>query len=189
MLDLSIIEVTFTTMSPRIISSAAWLKACTFNLVIPKFRSSSILIFLVVLAHLALLSISPTTNSCQFGCPSLCFQRMVSGIQSFVLLTIYTLTLLILFLLKFLMKQTDRALKQDCRGLTLTLKRRCKFARWDWELSFLLSPGETIWRLSYNHSRILRRERDFILLFSCFKTRSRKSFLVVEQEKMKLTLV
>ena len=52
MLDLSIIEVTFTTMSPRLISSAARLKACSFSLVIPKIPSSSILIFLAIFAHL-----------------------------------------------------------------------------------------------------------------------------------------
>ena len=51
MLDLSIIEVTFTTMSPRLISSAARLKACSFSLVIPKIRSSSILIFFAIFAH------------------------------------------------------------------------------------------------------------------------------------------
>ena len=51
MLDLSIIaEVTF--MSPRIISSAARLKACSFNLVIPRIHSSSILIFSAVVGHL-----------------------------------------------------------------------------------------------------------------------------------------
>ena len=38
---------------------------------------------------------------------------------------------------------------------------------------FLLSPGETRSRLSYDHSRISRRERDYIMLFSCFETRSR----------------
>ena len=38
---------------------------------------------------------------------------------------------------------------------------------------FLLSPGETRSRLSYDHSRISRRERDSILLLSCFETRSR----------------
>ena len=38
---------------------------------------------------------------------------------------------------------------------------------------FLLPPGETRSRLSYDHSRISRRERDYILLFSCFETRSR----------------
>ena len=51
MLVLSIIELTFTTMSPRIISSAARLKACSFNLVIPKIRSSSILIFYAIFAR------------------------------------------------------------------------------------------------------------------------------------------
>ena len=51
MLILSIIELTFTTMSPRIISSAARLKACSFNLVIPKICSSSILIFSVIFAR------------------------------------------------------------------------------------------------------------------------------------------
>ena len=57
--------------------------------------------------------------------------------------------------------------------LTLTLERRCNFLRRDWELFFLLSPGETRSRLSYDHSRISRRERDSILLLSCFETRSR----------------
>ena len=51
MLDLSIIEVNFTTMSPRLISSAARLKACSFSLVIPKIPSSSILIFFAIFAH------------------------------------------------------------------------------------------------------------------------------------------
>ena len=37
----------------------------------------------------------------------------------------------------------------------------------------MLSPGETRSRLSYDHSRISRRERDSILLLSCFETRSR----------------
>ena len=41
------------------------------------------------------------------------------------------------------------------------------------KLSFLLSPGETRLRFSYDHSRISRRERDYILLLSCFETRSR----------------
>ena len=91
----------------------------------------------------------------------------------FVLLTIGTLTLLILILLKFFMKQTDGALKQDCGGLTLTLEKRCHFPRRDWELFFFLSSGETKSWLSYDHSRISTRERDYILLFSCFKMRSR----------------
>ena len=38
-------------MSPRLISSAARLKACSFSLVIPKIRSSSILIFFAIFAH------------------------------------------------------------------------------------------------------------------------------------------
>ena len=178
MLDLSIIEVTFTTMSPRLISSAARLKACSFSLVIPKIPSSSILIFLAIFAHLdvvvhlayhqllpiwmsvTLLTVEGEWNS-----------KMPLAIL--VLLTIGTLTLLILILLKFFMKQTDGALKQDCGGLTLTLEKRCHFPRRDWELFFLLSSGETRSWLSYDHSRISRRERDYILLLSCFETRSR----------------
>ena len=88
-----------------------------------------------------------------------------------------------------ILKQTDQALKQDCRGLTLTLERTSNFLRQYWEFFLLLSPGETRSRLSYDYSRVSRRERDFILLFSCFETSSRKSFPVVEREKMKLTLV
>ena len=38
-------------MFPRIISSAARLKACSFNMVIPKIHSSSILIFLDLESH------------------------------------------------------------------------------------------------------------------------------------------
>ena len=173
MLGLSIIEVTFTTMSPRLISSAARLKACSFSLVIPKIPSSSILIFLAIFAHLdvvvhlayhqllpiwmsvTLLTVEGEWNS-----------KMPLAI--FVLLTIGTLTLLILILLKFFMKQTDGALKQDCGGLTLTLEKRCHFPRRDWELFFLLSSGETRSWLSYDHSRISRREWDYIYLFSCF---------------------
>ena len=45
----------------------------------------------------------------------------------FVLLTIGTLTLLNLFLLKFFMMQTNGALKQDCGDLTITLEKRCHF--------------------------------------------------------------
>ena len=166
MLDLSIIEVTFTTMSPRLISSAARLKACSFSLVIPKIPSSSILIFLAIFAHLdvvvhlayhqllpiwmsvTLLTVEGEWNS-----------KMPLAI--FVLLTIGTLTLLILILLKFFMKQTDGALKQDCGGLTLTLEKRCHFPRRDWKLFFLLSSCETRSWLSYDHSRISRRERDY----------------------------
>ena len=59
------------------------------------------------------------------------------------------------------------------KNLTPTLERRCNFSRQDWELFFLLSPGETRSRLSYDHSRISRRERDSIMLLSCFETRSR----------------
>ena len=76
MLDLFIIEVTFTTMSPRIIPSAARLKACSFNLVIPKIRSSSILIFSAALAHLNIV-----VHLAYHQFLPLCLQRMVSGIQ------------------------------------------------------------------------------------------------------------
>ena len=44
-------RLTFTAMSLRIIFSAARLKACSFNLVIPKIRSSSILIFYAIFAR------------------------------------------------------------------------------------------------------------------------------------------
>ena len=37
----------------------------------------------------------------------------------------------------------------------------------------LLSPGEIRSRLPYDHFHILSRERDYILLFSCFETRWR----------------
>ena len=165
-------------MSPKLISSGARLKACSFSLVIPKIPSSSILIFLAIFAHLdvvvhlayhqllpiwmsvTLLTVEGEWNS-----------KMPLAI--FVLLTIGTLTLLILILLKFFMKQTDGALKQDCGGLTLTLEKRCHFPRRDWELFFLLSSGETRSWLSYDYSCISRRERDYILLLSCFETRSR----------------
>ena len=132
----SIIELTFTTMSPGIISSAARLKACSFNLVIPKIRSSSILIFFAIFAHLdvvvhlayhqllpiwmsvTLLTVEDEGN-------------LQIPLAIFVLLTIGTLTLLILFLLKFFMKQMDGALKQDCGGLTLTIEKRCHFSTHD----------------------------------------------------------
>ena len=48
----------------------------------------------------------------------------------FVLLTIGTLTL---FLLKFFMKQTDEALKQDCRGV---YNKYHAAERWDLEFVF-----------------------------------------------------
>ena len=82
-------------------------------------------------------------------------------------------TLLILFLLKFFMKQTNGALKQDCGGLTLTLEKKCHFLRRVSDSFFGLSSGKTRSWLSYEHSPISRRERDYILLFSCFETRSR----------------
>ena len=77
------------------------------------------------------------------------------------------------------------------KNLTPTLERRCNFSRRDWELFFLLSPGETRSRLSYDHSRISRRERDSILLLSCFDTRSRLQKIISRgrARKMKLTLV
>ena len=59
------------------------------------------------------------------------------------------------------------------KNLTPTLERRCNFSRQDWELFFLLSPSETRSRLSYDHSRVSRREGDYILLFSCFEARLR----------------
>ena len=192
MIDLSIIEVTFTTMSPRLISSAARLKACSFSLVIPKIPSSSILIFLAIFAHLnvvvhlayhqllpiwmsvTLLTVEGEWNS-----------KMPLAI--FVLLTIGTLTLLILFLLKFFMMQTDGALKQDCGDLTITLEKGAIF---DTKLRIIfLAP---IWQ-----------DEIVIIIwsFSYFETRTRlhivalmsqdlwKSFLVVKREKMKLTPV
>ena len=69
-------------------------------------------------------------------------------------------------------------------------KGRCNFSRQDRESFFLPSPGETRSILSYDHSRISRREQDYTLLFSCFERDRdfRKSFLVVEREKMELTL-
>ena len=150
MLDLSIIEVTFTTMSPRLISSAARLKACSFSLVIPKIPSSSILIFLAIFAHLdvvvhlayhqllpiwmsvTLLTVEGEWNS-----------KMPLAI--FVLLTIGTLTLLILFLLKFFMMQTDGALKQDCSGVN---NKHQAAERWDLELGFQTPRKYFQWCLS-----------------------------------------
>ena len=51
--------------------------------------------------------------------------------------------------------------------------RRCNFLRRDQDIFFLLSPGETRSRLSYDHSCISRPERDYILLYLCFEMRSR----------------
>ena len=64
---------------------------------------------------------------------------------------------------------------QPCNwaGFRISLSREGAIFRDEIENFFLLSPGETRSRLSYDHSRISRRERDYILLFSCFKTRSR----------------
>ena len=93
-------------MFPRIISSAARLKACSFNMVIPKIHSSSILIFLDLESH------SHSREKIQF----------------------FETRLRIIF-------------------LALTWRDES--------------------RLLYEHSRISRRERDYILLFSCFETRSR----------------
>ena len=188
MLDLSIIEVTFTTMSPRLISSAARLKACSFSLVIPKIRSSSILIFFAIFAHpgivvhlayhqllpiwmsVTLLTVEGEWNS-----------KMPLAI--FVLLTIGTLTLLILFLLKFFMMQTDGALKQDCGDLTLTLEKRCHFryeienyfscshlARRDCDYHMIIFVFRDKNEITYCCSHVSRRDRDLW-----------KLFLVVEQ--------
>ena len=79
----------------------------------------------------------------------------------------------IIVLAQILNEADRRGLQANCRGLTIILEKRCNFSRRDWELFFLLSPGETRSRLSYDHSRISRRERDSILLLSCFETRSR----------------
>ena len=109
----------------------------------------------------------------------------------FVLLTISTLTLLILFLLKFFMMQTDGALKQDFGDLTLTLEKRCHFryeienyfscshlARRDCDYHMIILVFRDENEITYCYSHVSRRDRDF-----------RKSFLVVEREKMKLTLI
>ena len=109
----------------------------------------------------------------------------------FVLLTIGTLTLLILFLLKFFMMQTDGALKQDCGDLTLTLEKRCHFryeienyfscshlARRDCDYHMIILVFRDENEITYCCSHVSRRDRDLW-----------KSFLVVEREKMKLTLV
>ena len=53
--------------------------------------------------------------------------------------------------------------------------RRCNFSRRDRELYYLLSPGETRSRFSFYHSHVSRRYRDYILLFSCFETRTRNT--------------
>ena len=50
--------------------------------------------------------------------------------------------------------------------------RRCNFSRRDRELYYLLSPGETRSRFSFYHSHVSRRDLDYILLFSCFVTRT-----------------
>ena len=52
---------------------------------------------------------------------------------SFVLLTIYTLTLLILFLFKFSMNQMGRALKQNSRGAS---NKHHAAERWELEFGF-----------------------------------------------------
>ena len=53
--------------------------------------------------------------------------------------------------------------------------RRCNFSRRDQELYYLLSPGETRSRFSFYYSHVLRRDRDYKLSFSCFKTRTRNA--------------
>ena len=55
----------------------------------------------------------------------------------------------------------------------------------------MLSPGETRSRLSYDHSRISRQERYYILLLSCFEMRSRLKKIISRgrARKMKQTLV
>ena len=79
----------------------------------------------------------------------------------------------------------------DLESFTLTLERRYKFWRRDWELFFcshlarrnqdyhvtiLVFRDEN--KITYCYSNVSRQDWDF-----------RKSFLVVEREKMKLTLV
>ena len=53
-----------------------------------------------------------------------------------------------------------------------------------------ISFFETRTRNSFFQSRASRREREFLFSISCFetKTRNRKSFLMVEREKIKLIL-
>ena len=53
--------------------------------------------------------------------------------------------------------------------------RRCNFLRHNRELYSLLSPGETRSRFSFYYSHVSRRDRDYILLFSCFETRTRNT--------------
>ena len=64
-------------------------------------------------------------------------------------------------------------LVSNCLLCSSVIGRRCNFLRRYRELFFLLSPGETRSRLPYDHFHILSRERDYILLFSCFETRWR----------------
>ena len=104
MLGLSKIKVTFTTMSSKIISSSARHRACSFNLVFSKTRSSFILTFTTIFAYSSLLSTSSSSNFRQIGCPSLFFhcswagfgwwEEFEDGNSCFCLLYLYSLSLL-----------------------------------------------------------------------------------------------
>ena len=91
--------------------------------------------------------------------PSLCFNTVDgdwnSKTTAFGLLMTGTLTLLILFLLKFFMMQTDGALKQDCGDLTLTLEKRCHF-RYKIENCF-------------SCSHLVRRDCDYHMIILVFR--------------------
>ena len=93
--------------------------------------------------------------------------------------TILPLTLLILFLLKFFMMQTDGALKQDCGDLTLTLEKRCHFryeienyfscshlARRDCDYHMIILVFRDENKITYCYSHASRRDRDFRYHFS-----------------------
>ena len=113
-----------------------------------------------------------------------------SKMAIFVLMTIGTLTLLIFFLLKFFMMQTDGALKQDCGDLTLTLEKRCHFryeienyfscshlARRDCDYHMIILVFRDKNEITYCYSHVLRRDWDF-----------RKSFVMVVRKKILPTL-
>ena len=60
--------------------------------------------------------------------------------------------------------------------------RRCNFSRQDRELYYLLSPAERRSRFSS------RRDRDYILLFSCFETRTRNTDWISQGRARKISV-
>ena len=174
MLDLSIIEVTFTTKSPSIISSAA----CSFNLVIPKIRSSSILIFLAIFAQLDVVV-------------HLAYHQLLPNWISVTLL--YWLLVLLLC--------------QSCSCSNSSWSRRR--GSWSKTVVVSLSRKDAIFRDEienyFSCSHLARQERDYHITILVYRDENgiiycnshvlrrdrdlRKSFLEVEREKIKLTLV